>query len=921
MNLSQPYYIEPRTGKAHISLNGEWDFTFTPDRTEPSAVIYDMKANVPGTVFRQLHEAGRMPEPYTGVNSRQFAWVDDMVWYYRKTFTMPDLAGRLAFFCMNGSCYYTSVWINGQFVGDHEGMFGGPVCEVQRFLHAPGENEIVIACRACNWHNPDFTSRNQNLNIPAPIVPWNLMRDRDSLCGDFNVIGPWGDIRLELIPPIHLSRPYLYTDSISGDTARLHFEVEISDPSVDELHAHLSSSDPGWTEFTFSFSQGNLGIRQDRSLDILIEMTAHTTGNLVYTCRETYTPFDWEKSRTDPRYYECHHFRKDIILEHPDLWMPAALGNPDLYDVTVSLFDGSVLLDTLSFQTGIRTIRRDMTRGEMFRTRWDRFWFIINETPVFLTGVNWMPIDLFLCLRPEEYRWSLECARDLGIMIIRVWSGGGIPETDLFYSLCDELGILVWQDHSIANMDTSNWDMDVLLNQECMNLFRIRNHPSLCIHCGGNELNPYSRENLAAISVIEHAVEDLDPAREWVRTTPDKGSAHIYMDMEPTWYRMLSRQIPFVAESGIHSFPSMKALRRVVCQEEIERPLPDLFSPEFEEKDPELRNHFVEYIPERIPRMLARASAITDIRNILLPDLVEASQIASLEFYQIMIESLRENYPVTTGVMPWVYRRPTTAVGIQLMDGYGQPIPPYYAVRNAYRPINVSLKLEHLSLYPGETIPLTACVINASRMTFRRLYLEMHLFSPSLEVSGCIRREITLAPNTPDMQVDLGEITMTEDYTDRYFLIRLRLMNEKGCLVQKVYWPRCLSLLADPAVRRTRREAPAPNLMIENGPWLKNQISGCSGAVLRAEVRASSLTTDRQMLAFTVSNTGTVPAFPVSLDSDTLPCVCEDNYFLLAPGETRTIAMTVFRKQGKKESSYTIRAWNAPPVILSPSVE
>ena len=108
----------------------------------------------------------------------------------------------------------------------------------------------------------------------------------------------------------------------------------------------------------------------------------------------------------------------------------------------------------------------------------------------------------------------------MGVMMIRVWSGGGVPESDEFYDLCDELGLMVWQDNLLANNETSNWNHDALLQQVCYNLFRIRNHPSLVIHCGGNEFNPYSRDNLASVSVIENAIQDLDPSREWVRTTP-----------------------------------------------------------------------------------------------------------------------------------------------------------------------------------------------------------------------------------------------------------------------------------------------------------------------------------------------------------------------------------------------------------------
>ena len=915
MDLSQPHYIERRENGAHLSLDGMWDLGYAPEITAPGDVKYTMRAKVPGTVFWQLYEAGVMPNPYEGVNSKAFGWTDDQVWYYRRRFTLEEAPRGKAYLCFDGACYYTRVWLNGHCLGEHEGMFGGPVAEAGGLL-AAGENELVAEVRACNWHEPRFTSRNEDKSIPHPIVPWNLMREKGALTGDFNVIGLWGGVRIEFLDPVHLSRPYMFTESVTQDAARLHFEVEISDPDVDELGAALSDSSKDSPEFTFSFFSGNTGARRDVTYQVLIEMTEHGTGQKVYAAEEDYTPYDWRKSLTNPKYYECHHYRREIELPDPKIWMPAALGTPELYDVRVALTRDGKLLDELRFRTGIRVIRREYTAGDKFRARWDRFAFVINGRHVFLTGVNWMPIDHFLILRREEYRWSLERARDMGVMMIRVWSGGGIPETDTFYDLCDELGLMVWQDHMIANQDTPNWDHDVLLDQECMNLYRIRNHPSLTVHCGGNEFNPYSLGNLKSMSVIQGAVEDLDGSREYVRTTPDRGSAHIYMDMEPTWYRAMTRQLPFVAESGIHSFPSMKALRRVVSAEEMARPLTDLFSPEFETGNPELRNHFVEYIPERIPRMLSRASAIVDINGVSLGDLVEATQMASYEFYQVMAEALRENYPVTCGLMPWVYRRPSVAVGIQLMDGIGQPIAPYWALKNAYKPLNVSLMLEHLTLAPGEEIPLNVCVMNGLDQDIAALYVDLDIFGPDLSRLERRSAAANVSAGVPVSRLSMGSLRLPGAFTDRYFFIVLTLRNDKKVLVRKTYWPRCLGRMADKALREEYRARPAPNLTITAGPWLKPQVLSCGGA--RLEVRLEALSEDacRQTAVLYIGNTGTKPAFPVVVDGTELTCTAEDNCFLLDAGESRLIRVELFRQEGRTEKALTVRAWNCEEQVI-----
>ena len=127
----------------------------------------------------------------------------------------------------------------------------------------------------------------------------------------------------------------------------------------------------------------------------------------------------------------------------------------------------------------------------------------------------------------------------------------------------------------IANtVSTQGWPQEILESQEAMNIYRIRNHPSLAIHCGGNEFNPYSYGNAASMFIIDRTIRTLDPARPFHYTTSDKGSAHVYHDMEPSWYRHLYKQLPFLAESGIHCFPNFKSLKQLISEDECQNILP-----------------------------------------------------------------------------------------------------------------------------------------------------------------------------------------------------------------------------------------------------------------------------------------------------------------------------------------------------------
>lgn len=133
------------------------------------------------------------------------------------------------------------------------------------------------------------------------------------------------------------------------------------------------------------------------------------------------------------------------------------------------------------------------------------------------------------------------------------------------------IDIMVWQDMFIANtLDTHDYPQDILEDQIAYNLYRIRNHCSLALVCGGNEFNPYTKENAASMFVTERTVRTLVPDRLFHYTTPDGGSAHVYIDLEPVWYRHYYSALPFLAESGLHSMPNFKSLKKLISQKEAE---------------------------------------------------------------------------------------------------------------------------------------------------------------------------------------------------------------------------------------------------------------------------------------------------------------------------------------------------------------
>lgn len=910
MKLNHRYYIHPREGAAHLDLCGEWDLGFTDDAvSSPSKVEWTLRTQAPNSVYWSLYEAGVMPHPYEGCNSKLYHWVDEKVWYYKKSFHMPkEQAGCDAVICFEGVAYYSRVWVNGVYIGDHEGMFGGPVFHAGDVLRAGETNEIVIEIKACTYGKKD-SWHCQNAQITnREIVPWNSARDWVTSTGDFIVMGLWNKVRVEFLPTVHISRPFLCTQSVDENgTANLAFSCELVDGTIDELVQNAEDE-----QYTFAYSPGLIFAPQDRPVQIRIEISDNA-GNSAFCMNEDVTIHNPRRSCMREDYYECSFYEKSFTIDNARLWYPHTMGEPHLYSVKISLLDNGAELDSISFDFGIRTVALTKTAGRRMAARWEKYQFVINGQKIFLRGMNRTPMDFLYKINAEDYRRELNLMKDAEIEFVRVWNGGGFPETDDFYNICDRLGLLVWQDLFIANMQSSSWPQDILQDQTVMNICRLRNHPSLAVYCGGNEFNPYSEHNAASMFVQARNAEDYDPGRHFFRATPDRGSAHIYRDMEPTWFRHTYSEVPFIAEAGIHAFPNYKSIKKLIPREESEGSLPDLAAPEFAKRFPGLLNHITEYRPDRIPRMLSRASMICDMKQIKLQELCEATHVAACEFYQIMIQAARENYPVTSGIMPWVFKRSWTTVAIQLIDGMGEPIAPYYYVKKAYSPVNISVALAHLSMAPGEALPIEIRILNDRGVDLTGAEVEFALYDPELMPVRCD----CISVDGRD-RIVLSSFDIPQEYEDKFFFIYTTLRKAGTVLSESVYWPKCLSRFKDSELLREYRSCPSENIYFEKGPWLKPQLRGAKQAELVCSAKDIKVNKDSATLSLSIENISDTPAFFVKIDTDNDDsfCVCSDNCFFMENGMREIIVDINFRKEMADDTVLCVGAFNAKSIRI-----
>ena len=908
--LWQPYYISPREGPQHLSLDGEWELGY---RDTPIATIGDLASQqkwiqslIPNSVQWALYQAGTLPYPYGGLNTRKYAWVPDKVWYQRRRFEVPTEAqGDYAFLCFDGVGYYARIWLNGTLIGRHEGMFGGPHVEVSRWLNFGKANEIVVELKAGSYGVEHW-----NPDLPGKVVlPWGSAGGSKYVTTasgidpkEIEPLGIWQGVRLEITPRVHIERPFLVTEKANESRADLGLNLEVlvhTTTAGDELH-------PTDETQLATIRESSLAKPANPPLTLLIELAVKGSTQTALRRRISLTMCEGR-----------NWIRQEFTVPSPQLWWPNGMGAANLYRVTLTLEQQGKILDRLEFDYGIRTIETVRSPGPQTQDRWTNWQFVVNGRPLFIKGANWAwPLDVLLHLPPEKYRWLLQAAQAGGIQMLRVW-GGGNTETDEFFQLCDQLGIMVWEDFPVGNMETPDWPQGVWEAQVLQTVFRLRNHPALAVWCGGNEFNAYAPGNAATVGIMERSVRDFDGTRAFLRTTPDLGDAHIYTDMDPTWYGHLYQWAPFISETGVFNMPETASLLEVIDPRELSGPIPDVFSKDFASRHPEFIHHLLEYQGQEPRTLMSRASQMDDISGPDLRAFTQATQTAAAEFTQILSDLTQANYPRTTGLMPWSFTVPWPVEFFMFVDGLGQPTSSYYALKHTYEPTHIVLRLPELLWAKGEKVPVSASVVHALPTPRDGLTASVQILDAQFHPVWQQSQPVVLPPGPSVTDKAMGEFTILDTLEDKFFFVVAELKGADGKLVSRsVYWPRALKLMADPEFRQKYRATPQHSLVFDHGPWLHKQVEATPTSLALEVVSEINTGGNRSRVEVRVRNTGSRPAFltDINLEGTQRAFYGTDNFFWLPAGEERRLEFEVLWRDPDTRSKavWTVSAWNAP---------
>jgi beta-mannosidase len=637
-------------------------------------------ATAPGDTYLALHTAGRIPHPFAAENEAACAWVSEREWWWRTTFDAGQLAlNERLLLNFDGIDTYATVWLNGELLGETDNMFLAVRFDVGAHVRQERSNDLVIR----------FTPPAVKVASKA-METWDIIADPIKTSkrnfirkAQFGWGWDWGPAlpTVGLWRPVRLERQEIATiASVRFATVSIGSEVVVQiDATVDAF----SAASPLTLEIDLVAPNGTTAASRTLVLDAPSEKVTLTVAD-------------------------------------PQLWWMPELGGQPLYRLNVALRHDDETIDRHSQRVGLRTIVLD-TSPDPVEPGTNFFRFVLNGVPIFARGANWIPASSFVgAIDRMDYERLLRDAAAANMNMLRVW-GGGLYEHDIFYDLCDELGLLVWQDFMFACAPYPEHEaafVDSVRSEVAYQIDRLRNHPSLALWCGNNEGQAVHQfmdrmqgqetvylGDLYFDQLIPQALARLDPVTPYWPGSPYGGPTHNSMragdvhnwtvwhgvppvpDADPvggfdhspeavSFTRYAEDMARFVSEFGIQSAPSMQTLKHWLASSEL-----TLGSAGF-------LNRIKDHPQNKVDAMLIPVTGLPTT----LQQYVDVTQLVQAEGLKFGIEHYRRRKPHCSGTLLWQFNDCWPGVSWSLIDHDRVRKPSWYAVARAYAPVMASFK-------------------------------------------------------------------------------------------------------------------------------------------------------------------------------------------------------------------------------------
>lgn len=867
---SDKIYLDSESGH---NGNFVWQMYKADEIEEPAEKISQpgyqseqwMPAIVPGTVLNSLVYNKVYPEPYYGMNNKldrniipdlAKAGRDFYTYWFRTEFDVPEsYKGKIIWLQVDGINYRAEIWVNGYLLGNMSGMFKPDYIDMTDFARVGQKNALAIKVYP--------------VDMPGTIKPkqWGA-------AGEFHNGGD-GNIGLNTTMLMSVGWDFTFNDGIRDRNTGIwkNLCLYATDKAV-LRHPFIKSelSKPGYNQTKETVSVEVINPTQ-RAVKCTVK--GEICGENITFSKE----LDLFRGETKEVCFTPEDFPQ-LIIDNPRLWWPLFKGNPELYELKLTVTVDGKVSDETKTRFGIREITSDQNTPDRSRQ------FYVNGKKIFIRGTNWIP-EAMLRSSDERTYAELRYTKQSGINMIRMW-GGGIAESDYFFQLCDEMGLLVWQEFWMTGDTKYPHDTDVYLSNVEATVKRLRNHPSLAYYVSSNE----STEMPGARDLIMK----LDGTRGYQMQSECDGvhDGSPYKQVNPmqhyenTASERGSRVDGFNPEYGAPTIPTVETLREVMDEA-------DLWPINKEVWDYHDGGgfHLMTSMYTELTNNYGLSSSIEEFAT--KGQFVGAINSKSIwEVWNYNKFDYGDRY--ASGLLFWYHNCPVRQVCARMWDYSLEPTASLYHTQNALEPLHVQF----------DYLKNTVSVYNDYYRSFKGYKVTAEVY----DIKSKKVWEKTQLIDVPEDGVvnDLFTIDFPGDISQVHF-IKLHLYDDKGKIISdNFYW-------------RSKDNYEGAKTL--TGP-------ATSGFESLAELKEVTLKVksgikkkgDWQAMELNIHNPSSSLAFFVQLQyldqngRPVRPSFYSDNFFSLLPGEAKKVTIETALKNLPANGKFIVKGWNVKPQTI-----
>lgn len=820
--------------------------------SNPSYSLADWQpATVPGTVLTTMLNNKQIPDPFYGINNQHIPDIyqtgrDYYTYWFVKDFKEEAQAGEQVWLQFRGINYSCDVFLNGKKLTDkpHIGMFLRKTFNITPYLKKSSPNRLaVIVYPPDPVGNPNGGQGGDGTiakNVSHQYVAgWDWIqpiRDRNT--------GIWDKVLIEKTGAVQLKNPHVVTlvpGTRMPDGPQKPATIKVST----ELENPTASRIEGTVQYTLEGSKVSKKVSIPAKSSLTVDLPA-------------------------------------LTLQNPKLWWPYGYGKQHLYPVTIQFVTGTRVSDEEKIQVGVREIQTEWnatTRSKQVS---------VNGQKIFIKGGNWIISDAMLRFSPERYDAEIRFHRDMHLNLIRIW-GGAITERPEFYEACDRYGLLVMQDFWGSGDCNGRWvdpakledqwtrrkypdDHSLFLESAADQVKMIRNHASLAIWCGGNEITLPSD---IMLPLRDSLLPALDGTRWFIDYSNSDdmsfnslgGNGDGPYGIQPITQFWSFKTWPFNSEVGSVGVGDIQSLERFIPKENLVAPQ---YSKGKSQVDSVWQYHkYIGYDQYIDPYGKAK-----DTR-----DFGRKAQLVNYDQYRALMEGFSSHmWEWYTGTIIWKTQNPWTALRGQMYDYYLDPNACLYGLHNGSEPL-------HVMYNPADSMVMLA---NNTFQTHRDLMLVVKLYDMKGKETLITQVFSEIGPSTARPYLSVAKALAKAAKEDGVFL-SLRLLN-------------------------LNKEIVSDNLY-----WLPNEKGTYSGLqqLNTVDVQATAKQVGQGKIEVTLRNDARNPvAFFNRLSlvqSQTkqriLPTFYSDNYISVLPGEQKTVTLE-YTPSSENKPLVSLEGWN-----------